>query len=227
MPATTTTTTGGRPRYEDVCADLTRDLLCQLRRHAVENFGQASHGHNLLGPIDSAVRRDITRAVEAAKARWAADHGGRPRTGDDLVADWKQLRALPLWMRRLLHVPRCTSTMSMYVYMLLDVVVWLAVTKVMRYVMEEHYPDRGTERQRWWFLMLFSAVAGGLLCSLLFVAVHRHWDFLDEPHFVLTAVVAGYTVLCAEIDGLVPNVPVTRQRRPEAVDAAQTRSLLN
>lgn len=62
-------------------------------------------------------------------------------------------------------------------------------------------------------------VMGGVCCSLIFLLIHRHWDFLDEPHFVMATTIALYTTLSSEIDGWIPNIGGQAQTQAEKKEA--------
>lgn len=202
---------------------VTLDLLCQIKRHHVENYGQRNLHDNLLSHRGGALRTAITEAVAEARRGWTAPDG-TPAVwkGDDALLEKAWLPIGPPALRRELAIPRCTNCVSLYVFMVLDFVVWLAVLKVVRRLgLWAVPPRRGDEESAggWWprtatFLdgrrglveQGVSAVVTQLLVTLIFKGLVRWQPYLEEPHLILTVTLTAYLAASTFGDGLIPDL---------------------
>ena len=190
-----------------VCSDRATDFLCQLRRHTLQHYGQ--HRGGILADAD--LQRELRGAIQR---HWTRTNR---HDLDDALLDAMPVTWGPAAVRRFLAVPRCTNTASLYVFLLLDALVYFATVKVVRFLQrkyatrpadeDERFPQRHL-RRHWRSVPLWVAFVVTLVAVKISFRLLRRW--MEEPHSVLTLCITGYLFVYTYLDSLVPAQDVLR-----------------
>lgn len=195
------------------------DLLCQLRRHTIAHYGQ----HQLHGGLlsDPALQDALRAVIDEYRL-----HTGK-KGFDDAYVDCVPTTRGPRAVRRFLAIPRCTNSLSLYLFFAVDALVFVAFVKIMRYIQRHHMKppsewveDDEKEMQRTQFYkqaqdwskkhwddipFLFAFLATLVVVTLTFFVLHRVADWIEEPHFLLTFMITMYLFAYKHLDSLLPD----------------------
>jgi hypothetical protein len=115
------------------CADDARDIVCQLRRHTLDHFGQhAMHAGILSDPRIIQGLRDLVDQYRRTHPAWE---------GDNAALDAVPTTMGPRWLRRIVSIPRCTNSLSLYLFLLIDAVVCISLLKLSRAALYRWCPE--------------------------------------------------------------------------------------
>ena len=108
--------------------------------------------------------------------------------------------------------------MSLYVFLFVSLVVWLTITKVVRWVLATMVPlgpkpDSGslrcfvfTHRIHMHFLITSTMSIG--IITLIFKYLSVWFPFFQQPHTLLTMAITVYMMASTFVDSFVPDIPV-------------------
>ena len=111
---------------------------------------------------------------------------------------------------------RCTNSVSLYMYLFINVVVWLTVTKTVRWLMGTLVPAERTldglnfvrdHRNRIQFIVISMTTIG--LVSLVFMFLSLWFPFFKKPHTLLIMAINVHMMANSFVDGFFPNIPTT------------------
>ena len=183
------------------------DFVCQLRRHSLHAYGQ--HRGGVLSSDRAQAQGAAARPRPAADAlrRAAATAVPPDWTGDDWVGEVTLLPATaPRALQTLLTMPRCVGTANLFVYFLLNGVLVLLLTRVVRLALaaaapdfaagvpQVHRPVRNWLASRQQMLVVTPAVCLGaaLLQPALLHVIGRWVPWVEAPPTLLTVAMVLY-----------------------------------
>lgn len=152
--------------------------------HQLVGFGQFDLQHCLADP---GVQAGVSAVVQA----WRDAHPAAPWPEDArLDAAWLGEFA-PDLVRRWLAVPRCTNTLSLYLWLLVDLSVQVAVQFALRRLMTVHWRPPSLSDEKWIFLT--TLCLSFAVTTVVFRGL-QHWAHpsIAEPHLLLRLLVAGW-----------------------------------
>jgi hypothetical protein len=186
----------GLPTPPDV-----HDFVEQLRRHTIEYYGQhAQHKGLLSDPELQAALRTVIGYSRRTLGR---------SNFDDAYVDAVPFEFGPAWMRRFVAIPRCTNSLSLYMFLVADVLTFLASIKLARFVVRRWIKPETDDGDGPWYhtvlprLMSFPITIGAI--TLMFYLLKRKWSWIEEPHLLLTVTITLYLVGFTYLDKYVPD----------------------
>ena len=183
------------------------DFVCQLQHHTIQNFGQHKRHHGLLA--DPVLQDALRQVVNTARTR-----AGRTDF-DDAYVDAVPFRWGPPAVRRFFAIPRCTNSLSLYLFFCVDAVLFVLTVKLMRLIQMRHMtrplPEEGESRWKQWYrehwddipyLAAFVITIVGV--TVTFHVTHRIVAWIEEPHFLLSLSITAYLFAYKHLDNLLP-----------------------
>ena len=183
------------------------DFVCQLQHHTIENFGQHKL-HNVL-LADPVLQDALRQAVNTARTK-----AGRTDF-DDAYVDAVPFRWGPPAVRRFVAIPRCTNSLSLYVFLCVDAFLYVLTVKLMRLIQKRHMkrplPEEGESRWKRWqrehwddipYLAAFVITIVGV--TVTFKVLHHFVTWIEEPHFLLSLSITAYLFAYKHLDSLLP-----------------------
>ena len=180
------------------------DFIEQLRRHTIQHYGQHRLHNGLLS--DPQLCEALRCVVEGFRAQRPD-----PCAYDDAYVDAVPSTRGPAWLRRAISIPRCTNSLSLYLFMVVDALVFVGTVKVARALVERrrrslpHDTDDWLVREGALIVRVCGFVVTILVNWLLFRLLHRRWDWIEEPHLLLTVTLALYLLAYIYLDHVVPD----------------------
>lgn len=132
---------------------------------------------------------------------------GRVGKYDDAYVDAVPTTRGPRWLRRWLAIPRCTNSLSLYLFFLVDALVFVSALKIARFVLKK--AAEGSTGEEWWvkkretLARICAFVPTFLLVFVFFKLLHRKWTWIDEPHTLLTVTITLYLFAYTYLDSII------------------------
>ena len=171
------------------------DLVCQLKRHHILNFGQRN---GIL--TEDELRTSIRSFTEKYKNLNAWK-------GDDTTADGSLLpRWLPAIVRNKLLIPRCMNTRSVYVFLVLDCLLVYLFVKTARLCARKIHGPKEKEEDNWRevIIKVCAVTAVAVSIKVVFEVLHWQWKWIEKPHLVFTVIVTAY-LFGSRFDAITPD----------------------
>jgi hypothetical protein len=204
-------------------------FLCNLKSHHVD--GNAPRLGLMSGRVKGeggVLRNSVIEAIDNVvlgpdREKFYKDFG----TGEGLENPILDSSRLPdtwnKWIRTNLSVPRCVNSVSLLIFMVVDILVWIVLLKVIRWMVQKKYgqipadqdTDTPKEREalkarrntRWWILFASSTLLAIVVCTGLFSLLHARFPYIEEPFLVLTVVITLYMAASEQLDTFLPDIP--------------------
>jgi hypothetical protein len=191
-----------------------REFVHQLTRHNIHRFGQQpKHGGVLADPR---VVQQLANVIDAYC------HRHPEWKGDDAILEAVPFLWGPKWFRRSVAIPRCTNSLSLYVFLIMDALVCITAVKLARASLNRwcpHFMENGTDT------FLGSTVLGAFITEhrrhlpfviavlvtivvvlVMFHFLHKFIPWVDSPHLVLTVVITLHLFAYTSLDTLLPDI---------------------
>jgi hypothetical protein len=206
-------------------------FLCSLKSHHVE--GNAPRGGLMSGRVideKGRLRDAVINAIDDVVGRGGVRNAGYENFGnaeadsENAILDSSRLsKRFPRWIRSNLSVPRCVNSVSLFIFMLFDILVWIVALKLLRFYVRSVWglipadkptdsPEQLEEKlswrsKRWWFLFVSSTAITIGICTGVFSLLHARYPYIEEPFMVLTTVLTFYMAASEQLDATVPEIP--------------------
>lgn len=186
------------------------DLVDSIKRHAVDGFVTkrplVEHifhkDYGLIEALQEAQRASQKRFREGRGLEWTKDDHRLHNT----IVPHLLRPVTPKWVRRELVVPRCTNTISIYLFFLVDLIFWAAMLYPIRALslrlwdnshLKEKDPKEYArqEKKRERVVYGSTVVLATVLTTMSFKVIRKYADWVDEPHLILTALLSFYLLI--------------------------------
>ena len=192
------------------------EFVRQLRRHTIQHFGQHRRHRGVLSDPEVVTKLgDVIDAYRRGNPKW---------NGNDATLDGVPFRHGPAWLRRAGAIPRCTNSLSLYMFLVLDAFLCILCLKLIRAAFRKLLPEfmeHGTETVLGsaWLGSFLSAQRQNLpfvvaVCITLltvvamFHVIHHYIPWIEVPHLLLTVVITLYMFAYTSLDHVIPDISV-------------------
>lgn len=193
-------------------------LFCLFRRHHLEGYGQWG-GDMLLNQrgVREGIEAVLQRAAIALQTEKTTGGPPSPWTPEDALLDVSGLPpSFPAVLRRMFAVPRCTNTVSLYLYLVLQIFLQLYVHTFIRRTIQ-HTAATPTGGENYWqraiaspvVVALIAAVVAATLSQLTFLLINRTLlPFVSEPNMLFNiAFAASLAIIMGRTEHVVLSLP--------------------
>ena len=205
-------------------------FLCSLKSHHVD--GNAPRRGLMSGRVaeeGGVLRNRVIEAIDRVVLDKNGNRNERYRefgTGEgteNAILDSSRLsERFGKWARTNLSVPRCVNSVSLFIFMIFDILVWIVALKVIRWLLQQQYgkipADRPTDTKaeldalaarrskRWWMLFFSSTLFTIVVVTGIFSLLHGRYPYIEEPFMILTTVLTLYMASSEQLDVWLPDI---------------------